>query len=203
MLPENIAAYYATSEGINDEYISLTQYDGTILPANEGFILAGDIETVLLIGCSKEATLNTENKLGNTANGPIELSSGQCYLLASGSDGAGFYACSAGILAMNKAYLNIPANSGISRSIVLRFPGTTNIDNVTISNNEYYIYTLDGRMLKKGRNENPANLLQDLEPGIYIINGRKIYKRQYSYDTVINKGWACPTFIYSIISSPS
>lgn len=177
LLPENIAAYYATSEGINDEYISLTQYDGTILPANEGFILAGDIETVLLIGCSKEATLNTENKLGNTANGPIELSSGQCYLLASGSDGAGFYACSAGILAMNKAYLNIPASSGISRSIVLRFPGTTNIDNVTISNNEYYIYTLDGRMLKKGRNENPANLLQDLEPGIYIINGRKIYKR--------------------------
>ena len=165
VLPEGVTAYYATSDGQNEGYVSLTEYTAAALPANEGFILVGEPnEQALMAPAAGEAVadLGTSNILGNSAGRAVSLSAGQCYLLGSVNGNPGFYACGGGTLAMNKAYLNI--SSAASRSIVIRFPGATDIDDVVgESGNVEGIYDLTGRKIE-----------EITTPGIYIVNGKKV-----------------------------
>ena len=165
VLPEGITAYYATSDGQNEGCVSLTEYTAAALPANEGFILVGEPnEQALMAPAAGEAVadLGTSNILGNSAGRSVSLSAGQCYLLGSVNGNPGFYACGGGTLAMNKAYLNI--SSAASRSIVIRFPGATDIDDVVgESGNVEGIYDLTGRKIE-----------EITTPGIYIVNGKKV-----------------------------
>ncbi|MBQ3622103.1 MAG: hypothetical protein IJA04_00145, partial [Bacteroidaceae bacterium] len=170
VLPEGVTAFYAKRDDCNSEVISLTAYEGDALPANQGFILAGDAGTITMIPAAGEATVDIsgQNVMGHSAGAAKELSAYSGYILAGGgSQDPGFYATAAGTLAMNKAYLALSGTdlTGM-RSVVIRFPGLTDIDRVTVDGiglDDAVIYDLSGR-----RVENPSR-------GIYIVNGKKLY----------------------------
>ena len=169
VLPEGVTAFYAKRDDCNSEVISLTAYEGEALPANQGFILAGDAGAITMVPAAGEATVDIsgENVMGHSAGAAKELSENSGYILAGGSQGPGFYATAEGTLAMNKAYLALSGTdlTGM-RSVVIRFPGLTDIDRVTVDGiglDDAVIYDLSGR-----RVENPSR-------GIYIVNGKKLY----------------------------
>ena len=161
VLPEGVTAYYATSTGGNT--VSLTQYEDAALPANEGFILVGDTGIITMKPAAGETAsdISTTNIFEHSAGADKTLAAG-CYILAGGNQGAGFYACNAGTLAMNKAYL--PATNTANLSVEIHFPGTTGIDDVSVDGtDDNAVYDLSGR-----RVENPVR-------GIYIKGGKKIF----------------------------
>ena len=168
VLPEGVTAFYAKRDDCNSELISLTAYEGDALPANQGFILAGDAGAITMAPAAGEATVDIsgENVMGHSAGAAKVLSAYNGYILANGSQGPGFYATGAGTLAMNKAYLALTGTDLTSmRSVVIRFPGLTDIDRVTVDGiglDDAVIYDLSGR-----RVENPSR-------GIYIVNGKKV-----------------------------
>ncbi|MBQ3198734.1 MAG: fibronectin type III domain-containing protein, partial [Alistipes sp.] len=169
VLPEGVTAFYAKRDDCNSEVISLTAYEGDALPANQGFILAGDAGAITMVPAAGEATVDIsgENVMGHSAGAAKELSENSGYILAGGSQGPGFYATGAGTLAMNKAYLALSGTdlTGM-RSVVIRFPGLTDIDRATVDGmgmDDAVIYDLSGR-----RVDNPSR-------GIYIVNGKKLY----------------------------
>ncbi|MBR7134437.1 MAG: hypothetical protein IKC85_02640, partial [Bacteroidaceae bacterium] len=169
VLPTGVTAFYAKRDDCNSELISLTAYEGDALPANQGFILAGDAGAITMAPAAGEATVDIsgENVMGHSAGAAKVLSAYNGYILANGSQGPGFYATGAGTLAMNKAYLALTGTDLTSmRSVVIRFPGLTDIDRVTVDGiglDDAVIYDLSGR-----RVENPSR-------GIYIVNGKKLY----------------------------
>lgn len=69
-------------------------------------------------------------------------------------------------------YANIP-----NFTINIADNNTTGIDEIVYDYNEFVIYSLDGRLLKKQQNSTLNEMLNGLERGIYIINGQKLYKR--------------------------
>ncbi|MBE6294083.1 MAG: hypothetical protein E7090_05315 [Bacteroidales bacterium] len=168
VLPEGVTAFYAKRDDCNSEVISLTAYEGEALPANQGFILAGDAGAITMVPAAGEATVDIsgQNVMGHSAGAAKQLSENSGYILAGGSQGPGFYATAEGTLAMNKAYLALSGTdlTGM-RSVVIRFPGLTDIDRVTVDGigmDDAVIYDLSGR-----RVENPSR-------GIYIVNGKKV-----------------------------
>ena len=168
VLPEGVTAFYAKRDDCNSEVISLTAYEGEALPANQGFILAGDAGTITMVPAAGETTVDIsgQNVMGHSAGAAKELSANSGYILAGGSQGPGFYATGVGTLAMNKAYLALSGTdlTGM-RSVVIRFPGLTDIDRVTVDGiglDDAVIYDLSGR-----RVDNPSR-------GIYIVNGKKV-----------------------------
>lgn len=164
----SVKAYYAKEDGVNEKYISLTEYTGEALPANQGFILVGETGEKVMRPAASETTtdISSENLLGNSAGADKDMTGISAYILTGGAQGAGFYNCSGGTLAMNKAYMVKDATTeGASLSIEIRFPGMTGIDEVLNENEtsgSQAIYDLSGRKV-----ENPTR-------GIYIVNGKKM-----------------------------
>ena len=92
-----------------------------------------------------------DNIFSHSAGAPVQLEYGAAYLLAGGGDGLGFYLCSDGTLAMNKAFLPSSVGVGAPRNMVLRNQTSTDILKVEChaSLNDV-VYDLCGR-----RVENP------------------------------------------------
>lgn len=161
LLPDGVKAYYAKSHA--DGSLLLELYAGEALPANEGFILVGEVGSVTMKPALDEASVDIVNLLSHSAGAPAYLEGGSAYILAGGGDGPGLYLCNAGTIAMNKAYLPAYNAGSNEKSVALRFQDTTRIDELKGENeNIKGIYDLQGRKV-----ENPAK-------GIYIINGKKI-----------------------------
>ena len=164
LIPDDIAVYYA--QKVSGGFITLVSYDGDVLPANEGVLLAGDVGVVTM----KPALASfvpgiDDNIFYHSAGGAIELKSGEAYLLAGGADGPGFYLCSAGVLAMNKAYLPSSENQG-AYNVSLRYLGTTEVEEIECEERlDNVIYDLCGR-----RVVNPTS-------GVYIVGGKKVFIR--------------------------
>lgn len=161
LLPDDVKAYYAKS--YTGGSILLEQYSGEALPANEGFVLVGEVGSATMKPALDEASVDIVNILSHSAGAPVYLEGGVAYVLAGGSDGPGLYLCNAGTIAMNKAYLPTHNTGSNGKSVALRFQDTTGMDEL-IGENGYMkgVYDLQGRRI-----ENPAK-------GIYIINGKKI-----------------------------
>ena len=161
LLPDDVKAYYAKS--YTGGSILLEQYSGEALPANEGFILVGDVGSVTMKPALNETVQDVDNAFAHSAGAPVYLEAESAYILAGGSDGPGLYLCNAGTIAMNKTYLPAYNACGGERSVVLRFHDTTGIDELKgESGNVKGVYDMLGRKV-----DNPAK-------GIYIINGKKI-----------------------------
>lgn len=164
VLPENVKAYFATSE--EEGVVTIEQIEeGKAIPANQGVILVGQTagQVVMLPATNEETADGTSNRFGHSAGAAKALAEGEGYILARGNDGIGFYTTSAGTLAMNKAYLNIASNA--SKTVKIRFsqPGTTAVEDVEIENEREEIYDLTGRKLS-----------EITKPGIYIVGGKKV-----------------------------
>ena len=184
-VPAGVTAYYATQHKVGNKVISLTEVGSTI-PAY----------TPVLIGRSEEdsksrtdydftLTADVDAIVGNIFEGSILTSYIECqdnhryYLLLNASKGEAFYwikheydgnggsgdthiKCDA-----NKAYLSVDT-SAVSPSSYYRFEfedgSTTGIDAVEGESGELKtIYDLQGR-----------KLTEITEPGVYIIDGKKV-----------------------------
>lgn len=163
LLPDGVKAYYG--KVFDDKFLLLEQYAGEALPANEGFILVGDIGSVTMKPALNETVQDVENAFSHSAGAPVYLEDESAYILAGGSDGPGLYLCNAGTIAMNKAYLPVEKVGGLSSSVVLRFGGETNVGDIQCPLSPDVLFDLSGR-----RVQNP-------QPGIYITNGRKVLIR--------------------------
>ena len=192
-IPEGVVAYYAASNGaIVDKTINLTQLD-EFIPARTAVLLhraeaaAAEGETpaapttneyTFNLAADVEAVENLfEGKIMQTA---ISSENAKVYLLIKynkkeafywmadeynencelAGSGAGYVKCDA-----NKGYLKIDNSVSPASSYSFRFDGTTGIDEVETENVEVEtIYDLQGR-----------KLTEITKPGLYIVNGEKVW----------------------------
>ena len=162
LIPDDVVVYYA--QKLTGGFITLIAYDGDVLPANEGVLIAGDVGVVTMapaLGTSVDGI--EDNIFSHSAGKAVELQHGGAYLLAGGADGPGFYLCSAGVLAMNKAYLPSVGNQS-AYNVSLRYQATTEVVEIECEERlDDVIYDLCGR-----RVINPTS-------GVYIVGGKKVF----------------------------
>ena len=177
-IPENVNAYYIAENGINGNYVTLTQIED-VIPANTAVILEGE---------AGEYTFNVSETgaaaLSNLLKGTIINTNiiGQAYVLGNDAeDGVGLYKTQMSNVTLSnasgtvsvfknnayKAYLPasaVPATAQGAANFSFRFDGigTTAIENVEVENEVKVIYDLTGRKIETIS-----------APGIYIVNGVK------------------------------
>ena len=172
-IPENVNAYYITTEGIGAEDVTLTQIEN-VIPANTAVILEG-IEGEYTFNVSETgATAVNGNLLKGTAvNANITE---EAYVLGN-KGGVGLYkaqttnvSTSAGEMKVflnnaGKAYLpasEVPVAAQGSNGF--RFgEGTTGVESVVVENGVKTIFDITGRRVE-----------EITAPGIYIVNGKKV-----------------------------
>ena len=182
-IPTGVEVYYAAADGaIVDKTISLTQLDGTI-PARTAVLLHRNANAKT--DATVEYTFNLaadvaplESNLfdGKILQTAIDATNARVYLLINYnkeafywmaaeynancqlSENGGYVKCDA-----NKCYLRI--ENAKSSSFSFRFPGSTDVEDVKTENGEVKtIYDLQGR-----------KLTEIIKPGIYIVDGEKVW----------------------------
>ena len=164
VVPENVEAYtYKVTNGKLDE--SYLYNAGETIPAATGVVLkaapgeytfaasqkAGDVDADNLLKGSDEATLTT----GGAVYYKLSLNK------AGEANSVGFYYGAAFTNGAHKAYLALPAVSGV-RAYLFNGNTTTGIQNATSNNTATQVYDLQGRRV------------QSAQKGLYIINGKKV-----------------------------
>ena len=178
-IPENVKAYYIAANGINDNYVTLTEIED-VIPANTAVILEG-AEGEYSFNVSETGAAAVS---GNLLKGTIINTNiiGQAYVLGNDAeDGVGLYKTKMSTVQLSnasgsvsvflnnayKAYLPasaVPAAANNAASFSFRFPGTTGISEVKTENGEVKaIYDLTGRRVEA-----------ITAPGIYIVGGKKV-----------------------------
>jgi hypothetical protein len=167
VVPEGVTAYYGTE--VADSVTGLVRIDDKeAIPANQGVILVAEKggNAVMLPVTSETIAAIEKNALANSAGAAIENLNG--YVLAAKDGVAGFYKAAAGTsLAMNKAYIALPAGAN-APTMRIRFAGENHGGTTSLESSELnaqgsaLIYDLQGR-----RVANPTK-------GMYIVNGKKV-----------------------------
>ena len=163
---DGVTAYTAT---INDNWVTLNEITTDVIPANTGVVLYADVEEATTYNF--DVTENVEgiasDLLGSVAT-TYYTETGTYYALALDNTAeAGVAFCKDEFNNnrfqnnSHKAYLYIA--DGGAKSIAIRFPGTTGIEEVEIRNEKEEIYDLTGRRVN-----------EITKAGVYIVNGRKI-----------------------------
>ena len=172
-IPENVNAYYITTEGIGAENVTLTQIKN-VIPANTAVILEGTEGEYTFNVSETGATAVNGNLLKGTAvNANITE---EAYVLGN-KGGVGLYkaqttnvSTSAGEMKVflnnaGKAYLpasEVPVAAQGSNGF--RFgEGTTGVESVVVENGVKTIFDITGRRVE-----------EITAPGIYIVNGKKV-----------------------------
>ena len=173
-IPENVNAYYITTEGIGAENVTLTQIKN-VIPANTAVILEGTEGEYTFNVSETGATAVNGNLLKGTAvNANITE---EAYVLGKVDDEVGLYkaqttnvSTSAGEMKVflnnaGKAYLpasEVPVAAQGSNGF--RFgEGTTGVESVVVENGVKTIFDITGRRVE-----------EITAPGIYIVNGKKV-----------------------------
>ncbi len=165
-LPDGVEAYYATSKD-NMGYITLTPCVATGtsakgVPANFGVILVSQNQNITLNPASGHIDTPANNVFGNSASEAVEMGD-NCYVLANGDDGIGFYLATKGTtLKAGKAYIQLPNSSQTSALRLVLDETVTGINGVATEKADAPIYDLSGR-----------RVLNTVKGGIYIQNGKK------------------------------
>jgi hypothetical protein len=164
-LPAGVDAYYATSKD-NLGYITLTPCVATGtspkgVPANFGVILVSQNQNITLNPASHIDT-PANNAFGNSASEAVVMGD-NCYVLAYGDDGIGFYLATKGTtLKAGKAYIQLSNSSQTSALRLVLDETVTGINGVATEKVDAPIYDLSGR-----------RVLNTVKGGIYIQNGKK------------------------------
>ena len=165
-LPDGVEAYYATSKD-NMGYITLTPCVATGtsakgVPANFGVILVSQNQNITLNPASGHIDTPANNVFGNSASEAVVMGD-NCYVLANGDDGIGFYLAIKGTtLKTGKAYIQLPNSSQTSALRLVLDETVTGINGVATEKADAPIYDLSGR-----------RVLNTVKGGIYIQNGKK------------------------------
>ena len=175
-IPENVKAYYLESkEKVTSTYISLTEIEGGVIPANTGVILEG-VKGVA--GTYDFVITDTDEVISSLLTGTVaaEYITAEAYVLSAPNGevaNLGLYTAAFN-QSNNTAFLNNSHKAYLPKSVLsteaqnsngfrFDFDGTTAIENVEVEEAEVKaIYDLQGRKV-----ENPTK-------GIYIINGNKV-----------------------------
>ncbi|MBQ8226753.1 MAG: hypothetical protein IJZ92_04845 [Bacteroidaceae bacterium] len=154
-IPAEVKVYTGT---VNEDILTLNAVETTI-PANTGVVLeAEEGEYNFAIGTDVAAIEG--NALSGTIVTTAKPAEGEVFTLQA-IDGIGFYPFTGENVSGFKAYLNLPAGSGVKG---LRFGETTGIENAIVGENgNAAIFDLSGRRVAK------------MQKGIYIVNGKKVY----------------------------
>ena len=170
-VPVGVEVYYATAEGIDGGYISLTKIENGVVPANTGVILyAENGGTYNLDITTTGAAAITDNLLRGTVAATYVAE--DAYVLAKDANNEAYFGKATknqqnGASWLNnshKAYLPASlANGAASYSFRFEGEGTTAIENVEVENEVKAIYDLTGRRVES-----------ITAPGIYIVGGKKI-----------------------------
>ena len=168
VIPDGVKAYYPTKDGVNSTYISMTELEGEIIPAETGVILEGEAKTYYFDITDKEGAEPEGNLLAGTIAAAY-ISEGD-YVLSNGSVGVGLYPVNANQASYShKAYLPASAltsEAALSSGFRFVLPGTTAMENVEIRKEKNEIYDLTGRKLQSINGS-----------GIYIMSGKKVIMR--------------------------
>jgi hypothetical protein len=165
-LPAGVDAYYATSND-NKGYITLTKCVATGtspkgVPANFGVILVSESQNITLNPASGHIDTPANNVFGNSAGEAVVMGD-NCYVLANGDDGIGFYLATKGTtLKAGKAYIQLSNSSQTSALRLVLDETVTGINGVATEKVDAPIYDLSGR-----------RVLNTVKGGIYIQNGKK------------------------------
>lgn len=165
IIPDGVKAYAATAA--NDSYVSLEEITG-VIPAGEGCLLAAAKGDYTLFVGGDASSVATNYMVGNpTAERvAVNYNDNNSYYVLVEQDGFLVFGkkVSDFSVAAGKAYLCIPGMSS-SASLRIGFPGTTGIYNVNVESDEAaVVYDLAGRRVNNV-----------VEPGIYIVNGKKVF----------------------------
>jgi len=170
-IPQGLTAYWA-SEYQEEDKIVMTQFDGNILPANEGFVIAGTPATYVLEPTTENVLGLSNNKLvGVTkATNLSNLTGGTPYILNYDAERNPLvqFNKATGTLGAYKSYLWILVNLTISSgSVTIEWKGgsTTGIEEPTTTPQPSSSYNLLGQKVHR------------TQKGIQIINGKKVYKK--------------------------
>ena len=165
-IADGVTAYTAT---INGNWVTLTEIESGVIPANTGVVLYADVEEATTYNF--DITENVKAIEGNALCGSVATT----YYTAAGT----YYALGVvdGVTAFykdklnnnrfqnnsHKAYLFIPGASG-SANLRFDFGGTTAVEEITEQRAESKeIYDLTGRSVN-----------EITKAGVYVVNGRKI-----------------------------
>lgn len=164
--PVDVTAYYATQ---TEDYVILHAVStDKAIPANQGVILVGEEDGNAVMQPMAGETVATieSNLLAHSAGAAKVMDDvANAYLLTSGAQGVGFYRCSGGMLAANKAYLVVENGAQAVRIRKASDEETTGIENSDLNvENSAIIYNLQGRCVEK------------MEKGVYIVNGKKVIR---------------------------
>lgn len=176
-IPEGVKAYYITTEGVNTDYVSMTEITD-VIPANTAVILEGaqggyefkvsDADVTAVSGNLLKGTLTSTNVIGDA------------YVLSNPGEGVGLYKTQMTEIQLSSAsgkvnvFLNNAGKAYLPASAVpaaaqasngFRFgEGTTGIDEITENRvQSTVIYDLTGRKVE-----------EITAPGIYIVGGKKV-----------------------------
>ena len=175
-IPEGVKAYYITSEGVNNGFVSLTEITG-VVPANTAVVLEGaEGEYTFNVSDADAAAVSGNLLKGTFASTNVKDAA---YVLSNPGEGVGLYKAQMTEVQLSsasgkinvfrnnagKAYLPasaLPAAAQASNGF--RFgEGTTGVEKVEIRNEKSEIYDLTGRCVEAIN-----------APGIYIVNGKKV-----------------------------
>ena len=163
-IPTGVKAYTVT---INDEWATLNEVEGDVIPANTGVVLYANVEEATTYNFA--ITENVEaiaSDLRGSAPATYYTEAGTYYALGLVDGVVAFYkdAFNNNRFQNNshKAYLYVAEANGAA-SYSFRFPGTTGIENVEVENAVKAIYDLTGRKVEA-----------ITTPGIYIVGGKKV-----------------------------
>jgi hypothetical protein len=176
-IPEGVTAYYASAVN-GTESIKLTELVKNAtdeihgLPANFGVILVASPEYSNIVDGKAVVTMSPtdkhfqtaigNNEFGNSAGGDVVMGD-NCYVLAKGTDGIGFYLATKGTtLKAGKAYIEWPNSNPTSALRLVLDETVTGINGVATEKVDAPIYDLSGR-----------RVLNTVKGGIYIQNGKK------------------------------
>ena len=165
-LPTGVTAGYVN--GVDTEKQILTYTDVTAIPAGESVVLFGEAGIYTFNKTENAEDFTSENYLVGY-NVATDIPEGQTvYALGNKSNGVAFYTFTGTQYAAGKAYLQLPVAEAkaIGYFNVFGGEGTTGIGNaqLTMDNENVVIYDLQGRRVEQ------------MEKGIYIVNGKKIIK---------------------------
>ena len=163
-IPTGVEAYIVKADGINKDFVTLTQFTG-VLPANTGVIVKAKEGNYDFVASTETPADVTGNLLeGSVTDKNIER---EAYVLGVVDGVVGLYKALASgtswLNNANRAYL--PAVPGASGSASLRFNfgGTTGVEKVEIRNEKEEIYDLTGRRVN-----------EITKAGVYVVNGKKV-----------------------------
>lgn len=161
-VPAGVRAYVGTIEGT---VLTLTEIEGSVIPANSGVLLWAEGVTATTtynfeVNKTSTATLSDNAFVGTALT---TSRNGEGYYSLGNKDGVtAFYNYTGANLQGFRARIKKDAASGV-QALTLRFDDTTGIEEITSAFENAAVYDLSGRRVNAP------------QKGLYIVNGKKVY----------------------------